>query len=92
VIYQIQFNTSKELLEAMTFLCKTKGFCFTQGRARSDFGGMYNFADWLYITVGHDEECKMVMNTAGYKDAFNSGRDSEVVSWPKFKEEILPTY
>lgn len=75
-----------------------KGFVFTCERHR-DFDKIKRrypeWDEWIYIYVGHNTYtkygCKMIMNTASYKDDDYWG-ETKNVDFRRFYKEILPTW
>ena len=87
--YVINFVKNENLQKAMHFLF-SKGLVFTDGRIRNTLemrSKFFDFAEWHWIYICHDPECKRVMNTS--KIVYR-GYLVHRISFKEFVKEVLP--
>ena len=97
--YIIGCGTNELLMQRLEFLF-SKRMVFTCMRIntieklKESENGYYH--KWLYIFIGHNNECKKVFNTAtsGVKHGFmgtNPNANFTYISWDDFVRDALPT-
>jgi hypothetical protein len=86
--YEIECKNGAEVLNRMKFLF-SKGFVFCVERNR-DINKIketfYDWNGWRYIWVGHNRECKKVMNTGNLHKREWGGIPVNPIKWKEFKK------
>jgi hypothetical protein len=93
--FQIKCKDAAQLVKRMEILFKA-GLVFTNDRHKTVKEMKENYSAWnrwTHIYVGHDEDCKRVMNTGNTNResiGYNGSKITPVI-FTKFVKEILPT-